>query len=482
MTANSSPAVVARNITFSVTVTNMGPDAASGITVTNRLPAGVTFISTSTSQGIASRSSDLVTWTIGSLNASARALLSVVVRPTVTGVMSNFAGVQAVQPVDLNTANNTASVAIPTIDRAVLIAAAGTTLVNESFLPRSGGIDPGELVTVALALRNIGISNATAVLATLRTNGLTGVPVVSQSYDAIIAGGPAVARSFTFAASGPAGSIVNLVLDLADGTNSIGTVTFPVILGGVQQFFNSAGITVLDNSPASPYPSAIDVSGVTGVVRKVVVTLNNITHGYPDDLDILLVAPDGTGAVIMSDCGGGRPGIQNVTLTLDDAAKDQLPDSAAPVSGVYRPADYQSGDVFPSPDFDSADIFLSPAPRGPFPAKLSVFNGHNANGTWSLFVVDDFISDAGQIGGWSLAFTTVGYPNAPRIRLVSVTNGLCQLTIDAQPGDNLLIESSADLNVWAPLTTGVATDASFSLVDPAPADPGSRFYRVSRQP
>jgi len=57
---------------------------------------------------------------------------------------------------------------------------------------------------------------------------------------------------------------------------------------------------------------------------------------------------------------------------------------------------------FPIAWFDSADIFLSPAPSGPFPVKLSVFNGHNANGTWSLFVVDDFLSDAGQIGAGAL--------------------------------------------------------------------------------
>ena len=292
--------------------------------------------------------------------------MSVVVRPSATGVISNFAGVRLVQPIDLNSNNNTASLTVPVIDRAVLITAAGATLLDESFLPRSGAIESGERVTVGLSLRNIGISNATALVATLRSNNVSAVSPAFQSYGGIIAGGAAVARPFSFSASGSAGSTVNLVLDLADGTNNLGTATFPIILGGVQQFSNPAGITVLDNSPANPYPSTIDVSGVTGVVRKVTVTLSNITHGYPDDLDILLVGPDGSATIVMSDCGGGSAhALNNVTLTFDDSARNFLPDSDQIVSGTYRPSEYQKGDVFPSPGVDVPDVFLSPAPPGP---------------------------------------------------------------------------------------------------------------------
>src|SRR5205807_441126 len=129
----------------------------------------------------------------------------------------------------------------------VLIAPAGATLIDESFRPRSGGIEPGERVTLSLALRNIGISNATALVATLRTNIVSVVPPASQNYGAVVAGGTAVARPFTIVPSGAAGSTVSLILDLADGTNSLGSVTFPIILGGLQQFSNPAGILILDN-------------------------------------------------------------------------------------------------------------------------------------------------------------------------------------------------------------------------------------------
>ena len=49
------------------------------------------------------------------------------------------------------------------------------------------------------------------------------------------------------------------------------------------------------------------------------------------------------------------------------------------------------------------------SPAGPFPDPqlLSVFNGINPNGTWSLYVVDEAGVDIGSFaGGWELNITT----------------------------------------------------------------------------
>ena len=59
--------------------------------------------------------------------------------------------------------------------------------------------------------------------------------------------------------------------------------------------------------PATPYPSTCVVSGVTGTVSDVNVNINGLTHTYPDDIDMLLVSPDGQNAIFMSDAGGGTP-------------------------------------------------------------------------------------------------------------------------------------------------------------------------------
>ena len=79
---------------------------------------------------------------------------------------------------------------------------------------------------------------------------------------------------------------------------------------------------------ASPYPSIINVSGMTGVLTGLTVTFNSLSHAWPDDIDILLVAPGGSlASLLMSDAGGGND-LVGVSITLDDAAASPLPDSA----------------------------------------------------------------------------------------------------------------------------------------------------------
>jgi subtilisin-like proprotein convertase family protein len=127
------------------------------------------------------------------------------------------------------------------------------------------------------------------------------------------------------------------------------------------------------------------------------VTINGLTHTSPDDLDFLLVGPQGQNAIIWSDAGGTN-GVTNVTVTLDDAAATALPNVNQITSGMYRPANYGTGDTWPAP---------APAPLGG--SALSIFNGTNPNGTWSLYLVDDAVGNLGLIGsGWTLTITTVG--------------------------------------------------------------------------
>ena len=164
----------------------------------------------------------------------------------------------------------------------------------------------------------------------------------------------------------------------------------------VAQFCNSGSITINALAAASPYPSTLNVSGMTGTVTAVTVTLSNFNHTFPDDVDILLVGPGGQNAIIMSDAGGGV-GATNVTLTLDDAAASNLPDNSALTSGTFKPTNFEGVEGFPAP---------APAPSGG--SALSVFNGTIPNGVWSLYVADDTGDDGGSIsGGWCLDITTV---------------------------------------------------------------------------
>jgi len=155
---------------------------------------------------------------------------------------------------------------------------------------------------------------------------------------------------------------------------------------------NSFNIIVPDSGVANPYPSQIQVSGLTGLITGVSVSLENFSHNFPDDVDILLVSPSGRKIVLMSDAGGNTP-VSNKTITFTDSAANSLPDETALTTGIFRPANYGDADTFPSP-----------APQGSTDGNsLSAFTGSNPNGTWSLYVVDDQGNNAGQIAsGWSL--------------------------------------------------------------------------------
>ncbi|HWM23762.1 MAG TPA: proprotein convertase P-domain-containing protein [Chthoniobacterales bacterium] len=206
-------------------------------------------------------------------------------------------------------------------------------------------------------------------------------PGAAQSYAASLA---------VFNYTNPNGNWSLFVVDDAGG--DVGSIT-----GGwtleitVTDFFNFTNIILPDSGTASPYPSEINVSGLLGSVRKVRVAFS-LSHAFPGDVDILLVGPAGQSAIIMSDVGGGDD-INGVELLLDDAAANPLPVSGPLVAGTFQPTNNGVGDSFPAP---------APAPAGT--SVLSVFNGTNPNGTWSLYVVDDASDDMGQISEWSLVF------------------------------------------------------------------------------
>jgi subtilisin-like proprotein convertase family protein len=182
----------------------------------------------------------------------------------------------------------------------------------------------------------------------------------------------------------------------------LASLAAPAMAAAADTFSNTDGITINDGfcnpeSPATPYPSQITVSGLVGTITDVNVTLSGLTHTFPDDVAVLLVGPGDETVVLMQDTGDGDP-VSGVNLTFDDAATGPLPASSQIVSGTYLPTvGNEAGGC--------SDAFTAPAPQGPYGSSLSVFNGTDPNGTWSLYVVDDNEGDTGSISGWSLEIT-----------------------------------------------------------------------------
>lgn len=161
-------------------------------------------------------------------------------------------------------------------------------------------------------------------------------------------------------------------------------------------FSNATPITRITAGPGNPYPSSIVVSGVDEAVTGVSVKLIGLTHTNPDDLDVLLVGPNGKAVRLMSDCGGSDD-VAGLTLTFRDGAA-ALSDSTTLSAGTFAPSEYDN----------ETDEFPGPAPGGSFvyDTTLSVFEGTSGNGTWSLYVFDDEAPGSGLIaGGWSITLS-----------------------------------------------------------------------------
>ena len=200
----------------------------------------------------------------------------------------------------------------------------------------------------------------------------------------------------------------------------LGVSWLPPAVASAQTFTNSTQITIptigLPAGISLPYPSNIVVSGLTGPIRRVSITLHGLSHQFAGDIDMLLVAPDGAKLLMLSDAGSNIPAF-NYTITFDDYALYQPFANGGLLPVVYRPVNhFATSDSFltPAPAFTAAD---SPAPVGTA-TFASQFNGHDGNGTWSLYVVDDSGGGTGKLaGGWSITFSSP--PASPGDLLIS---------------------------------------------------------------
>jgi uncharacterized repeat protein (TIGR01451 family) len=106
-TASTSKATVGDAITYTIHVTNGGPNDALSTTVTDTLPADVTFVSSSTTRGSCSGSTT-VTCHLGTLANGQSATVTINVKANKAGTATNTATVSTTST-DTNTANNKAS-------------------------------------------------------------------------------------------------------------------------------------------------------------------------------------------------------------------------------------------------------------------------------------------------------------------------------------------------------------------------------------
>jgi subtilisin-like proprotein convertase family protein len=286
--------------------------------------------------------------------------------------------------------------AIPRDGPGPVLAPAGATVAAESCAPVNHAIEPGEAVVLTLGLTNFGSAAPQNLVGTLEATGGVSFPSGPQSFGAVAPGSTAV-RAFDFTAAASCGGALTATLRLQDGAMDLGTATFHLVVGAPLatplEFSSTGGIFIRDLDNAFPYPSSLTVSGFTGAISRATVTLHDLTHTFPADIDVLLVGPGGQKALVMSDLGAGDD-VGHINLTFDDLAASAP--GAALTSGTFRPTSLD----------DTSDLFAAPAPPPPYSRDLAAFTGLSgsaANGVWSLYIRDDAFVDSGTLGGWTLS-------------------------------------------------------------------------------
>jgi uncharacterized repeat protein (TIGR01451 family) len=290
--ATPNPALVGMPLTYTVSVTNLGPSISTNVDLTDTLPSNVSIISTSTTQGICSGLATL-TCNIGTLHVGASSTLTVVVMPTASGTLANIASATGSES-DSDTSNNSTST-ITTVNRATVDLA-----VTKADTP-----DPavaGQDVTYTIIVTNNGPDASTPL--TLTDNLPAGVSLVATSAtQGTCAGTTTITCSLGILASG-ATSTVTIVIK----TGSPGILANTVTVTSADIDTNSGNNTATSTTDVSPTDLIITKSEPAEFVRQgdeitFTVTVTNIgsatatnvivTDALPNSMSFASSTPSG---------------------------------------------------------------------------------------------------------------------------------------------------------------------------------------------
>mgnify|MGYP001501725791 CR=1 FL=1 len=267
-------------ITYTITVNNAGPDQATNVAVTDTwTPAGgLTNITTTPSQGTVSVGSGTLTWTVGTLNVSASATLTVSATYTGTDPVSNTAQVSAS---DQDDPDSTPNNGVPGEDdqASLTVPAAPIDLSLDKVVDNSAPAQ-GDNVTFTLTIYNAaGAGNATGVaVQDALPGGLSLVTATPSqgSYDSStniwtvgsLANGTSATLQLTVNVTGT-GTITNTAEVSAAGQQDLDST--PNNGNTLEDDYASASITVRTQPPPPPPPPPDDdLLPLIGIIDPVV--------------------------------------------------------------------------------------------------------------------------------------------------------------------------------------------------------------------
>ncbi len=452
--SNATP-VLNSNVTFTVGVSNAGPDTAQGVSVSDLLPGGLSFVSASPSVG--TYTSGTGVWAVGNMNSATSQTLQIVATVTSDAAITNTATASSTT-FDPAAANNTdsASVDVPNADLAVTKVVTDTTPAL------------GSNVTFTVAVTNNGPDSAQAVsVADLLPGGLAFVSATpAAAYDS----GTGIWTIGTLADGGTAS--LDIVATVNQHTAMTNTATVSSTTRDVVAGNNSESATV--NVPDANLAITKTVDDASPEVGSNVTFTLTATNNGPSTAQSVSVAdalPAGLTFVSATPAAPYNAGTGTWTVgNLASGASATLDI----VATVTAPGAIDNTAVASSPTFDP-----TPADN----TTLATVNGREAN-----LVVTKTVDDTTPALDADVTFTVTVTNSGPDaasgvsvadalpagLTLVSATPSTGSYAAGVWTVGNMANGASAAMSIVATVTTHIAVTntatASSTTYDPIPGN------------
>jgi len=468
----SGPGVVfaSSNLTYTVTVTNLGPSTAVGVVVTDSLPAGETFVSAT---GGGTTNGGVVSWALGTMVSLQVSNVTVTVIAPASGTLTNVASVSSPTP-DPNPTNNVS----PPVTTSV-------TPVADVSAVKSGpaGILFGTNFNYTITVSNAGPSTATGMAV---TDSLPAGLVFESSLPATTtnAANQVIWPNLGNLVAGATSNLTVTVISTSLGTiTNVATVGSPVGDPNLTNNMSPPVVTAVTNNPPVANPDIYAMTENTTSTENPLV--NDVVQTPGGLLTIITVNPtNGTativggtnvlftpatnfigtatiGYTITDNVGGTNSSLITVTVTnIPPLANPDLYSAGEnSVTNLLTPL---SNDVVQTPGGMLTIISLSPTN-----GTATILNGTNvlftpATNFTGTATIGYTITD--NIGGTNSSLITVTVTNRPPlanpdlyfVNENSMTNVLTPLTNDVlqTPGGTLVVIAVNPTNGTATIMGG----------------------------
>jgi hypothetical protein len=318
--SNATPPI-GSNVTFTIVATNNGPRDADGVVVTDLLPSGYTYVTSTVSTGSYSNASGV--WTIGNLANGASATLSITATVKATGIYANTAMITGNQP-DPNLGNNTSTSTPSPIS--VIIA-------NDDTAPPTNGFTGGTAFTNVLV-----------------NDTLNGQPVLASQVNTtfVSATNPGITLSGTnvvVAAGTPAGSysLIYQICQVTNPTNCDQATVFVTVTAPVIDAVNDTGAPTNGFTGGTAFTNVLindTLNGQPVVGSQVNTTFVSSTNAgiTLSGTNVIVAAgtPAGSYSLLYKICQVTNPtncDQATVSVTVTAPTIDAVNDTGAPVNG-----------------------------------------------------------------------------------------------------------------------------------------------------